>query len=1082
MKTKILVLILGLTFSMSEFKAQDWVQMMQDPTVNFYQVQQAFNIYWAKNEKKAAIRKMFGGKESQTADENYEKYKRWEFFTEPRVYPSGDRTLIMKAGKEIQENFISATQRPNATLMAGNWMLLGPTSQTSAGGGAGRLNCVRFDPSNPATIYVGAPSGGLWKSTNNGGSWSTTTDRLAVIGVSDVAVDPTNSNVIYIATGDGDATDSYSNGILKSTDGGATWNATGLTYNVVDTRKAYRILISPANHNIIMAGTSSGLFKSLDAGVTWSKIMNAPIKDLAYKPGDPTVVYAVSTGNFYHSSDSGNTFTMTTTGTPGASSVCRIALAVTAANPNYVYLLAANANTYNFHGLYRSSDAGLTFTVRSTTPNLLGFNSSGNDTGGQGWYTLSLAASPTNAEEIVTGGVNVWHSTTGGSSWNCVSNWTGGFNYCHADIHCLSYLPGSGTTFFAACDGGLFKSVSASWTDLSNGLQIGEMYRLGVAQTNNMVIQGWQDNGTNQYDPTSNPVWNQVYGGDGMDCFIDYSNSNYQYGETYNGGLFATTNNWNTSHNISNGITGTGAWVTPWGIDPVTPATIYAGFQEVWKSTNRGTSWTQISHTGSSTSLTMLAIAHSNPQYIYAGSPGNIMKTTNGGTTWTDLTTGLPGNGTLSHIDISYTNPNVIWITYSGYTPGSKVFKSLDGGLTWTNLSGNLPNIPANCSVNQPGTADGVYVGTDVGVYYRDTTMANWTFFSNGLPNVVIDELEIQYNTKKLAAATYGRGLWETALYDPTSNLPLANFLSDITTGCPGMTVNFTDASTNGATSWNWYFAGGTPSTSTAQNPVITYNNPGTFNLVKLTASNANGSDSVTRYSYIGVSPQPMPIISLLSGKDTVCNGSVVVLSASQGSSYTWSPSGSGSSSISTSISGTFTVTITDSYGCSATSAPKSVSIIPPPTVNIVQHGDTLISNYASGNQWYLGTTPIAGQTGPKYIMFGTGNFTDHVSIGGCTGTSNTIAGISENQALENAMTVFPNPSDGKVTLTCNLEGHSNYVIRISDVTGRLIYTESVMISGNAERNYDLTSYGKGVYFLELEGQKGRAVKKVIVY
>ncbi|HXC04634.1 MAG TPA: hypothetical protein VNZ86_07760, partial [Bacteroidia bacterium] len=593
MKKYLMVSMLGFLFITMEVSAQDWVQMMQDPTVNFYDVQKAFNKYWAKEERQTKLRRLVGGEESKTAEENYEKYKRWEYFTEQRVYPSGDRSLIRKASQDIHDQFIASQQRsPSSITMAGNWSLLGPTTKTSAGGGAGRVNVVRFDPSNPNTIYVGTPAGGLWKSTNSGLAWTCNTDRLAVIGISDLVVDPTNANTIYIATGDGDAGDTYSIGVLKSVDGGITWHATGLSFNIADTRRTYSLAMNPLNHNELLAGTVSGLFKTMDGGVTWSKTLTAGVRDIKFKPNDTTTVYAVSSGTFYRSTNTGNNFTGVTIGLPTLSSVCRLSIAVTPADNSIVYVLASNVNTYNFNGLYQSTDYGVTFTKKSSTPNVLGFNQNGGDTGGQGWYTLSIAASPTNKNEVIVGGVNVWRSTTAGVSWSVNSSWTGfGGPYVHADIHGLAYLPGSGTTYFAGCDGGIFRTTNSgsAWTDLSNGLQIGEMYRLGCSQSNpNMVVQGWQDNGTNQYDAAANPIWNQILGGDGMECFIDYTNTNYQYGEQYNGSLNRTSNNWSNSTSITSNITGAGAWVTPWCMDPVTPSTLYAGFQEVWKSTNRG--------------------------------------------------------------------------------------------------------------------------------------------------------------------------------------------------------------------------------------------------------------------------------------------------------------------------------------------------------------------------------------------------------------------------------------------------------------------------------------------------------------
>jgi PKD repeat protein len=1083
MKKNKLLLVLGLTCTSIFVHAQDWVSMMQDPKVNFYDVQKAFNAYWVKTEKKNAVKVFFGGKESQVAEENYEKYKRWEYYMEQRVYPTGDRSLIQKGAEEIKNKIVWNKEKSmNATAMVGNWTLLGATSQIPNGGGAGRLNCITFDPASSQNIFVGAPSGGLWTSTNAGLSWATNTDHLAVMGASDIAVDPTNSSIQYLGTGDRDASDSYSIGVLKSTDGGITWNPSGLNFNITDNRQVYQVLINPANHNMIFAATSMGLYKSLDAGVTWVKTLSGGVRDVKFKPTDPTVMYAVTSTNYFRSTNTGSNFTLISTGLPSPISLCRLAIAVTPADPTYVYILGANASGYTYKGVYRSTDQGVTFTAQSTSPNLLGFAPDGSDNQGQGWYTLSIAASPTNKNEIVVGGVNIWRSTDGGVSWVLNADWTGSFApYVHADIHQLIYLPGSGTNVYAVCDGGIFQTPDNgnTWNDLSNGLGIGEMYRLGVSQSNaNITIQGWQDNGTNEDNAGT---WRQVMGGDGMECFVDYTNTNYMFGETYNGGLQRSTNGGNSFHGITNGISGSGAWVTPWCMDPQTPSTIYAGFQEVWKSTNRGTAWTQISHFGGS-SLTTLAVAPSNNQYIYAGDGSSLQRTTNGGTTWTNITGTLPGSTAMTYVGVSTTNPNKVWITYSGYTANSKVFKSEDGGNTWVNLSATLPNLPVNCVVNQTGTPDGVYIGTDVGVYYTDTTMTgNWVFFSAGLPNVNVHELEIQVSSGKLRAATYGRGLWETSLYNPTSNLPLANFVANTTNVCPGNTVQFTDMSTNGPTTWNWSFPGGTPSSSTVQNPLITYNTPGSFNMAKLTVTNSNGTDSVTKYSYIGVSPLS-PASIFRTGNDTICQGAQLILAASYGNSYSWSPGGTGNSSISPSSTGTYTVYITDGFGCIAMAAPMHVVINPLPTPIITFSGDTLFSNYTHGNQWFLGTTAITGATATKYLVTHPGNYTVQVTdSNGCTGSSNMLTSIREGQGLNASVSVYPNPGDGHFTLSLDVKEYGIYQVRVTDLTGRVILTEQITSGGAAGHEMDLSGFGQGMYLLDVTGPQGNAVKKLFV-
>jgi photosystem II stability/assembly factor-like uncharacterized protein len=231
------------------------------------------------------------------------------------------------------------------TTLAANWTIIGPTTTIpSGGGGAGRCNFVRFDPLVSTTIYVGSPGGGLWKTTNSGTTWSTQTDQLAVIGTTDLAIHPTNPLIQYLATGDGEAQDTYSIGVLKTTDGGTTWVPTGLSWLITQGRTISRLLINPQNPNTVFAATSNGVYRTRNAGATWVQIASAVanMKDIEYRPGDTTIVYATSTTLFYRSTNAGTTFATTSTGLPAAASVSRLSVAVTAANSAYVYVLAAN--------------------------------------------------------------------------------------------------------------------------------------------------------------------------------------------------------------------------------------------------------------------------------------------------------------------------------------------------------------------------------------------------------------------------------------------------------------------------------------------------------------------------------------------------------------------------------------------------------------------------------------------------------------------------------------------------------------------------------------------------------------------
>lgn len=846
----------------SSLFSQDWVSKMQNPNVNFFDVQKSFNKYYQKKNKEiermkkraAKAKEQLIGELDDIEVPGYFQYKRWEWFMAPRVSASGERfdpSTVWRENRKYREQYKNAN--------AGNWSLIGPINTIpSGGGGAGRLTFVRFDPTNSNTIYVGSPSGGLWKSTDGGNTWSTNTDQLShVIGCTDLAIDPTNTNIMYMATGDGDAGDTYSVGVLKSIDGGQTWNSTGLSFFTANYRQISKLLIDPTNTSVILAATSAGIFRSNDYGVTFTQQQTGSFKDMEFKPTDANTVYACGS-EFYKSTDNGQTWSKITTGLPIVTNVSRIAIAVTPADNNYVYLIAGfAAPTYGTEGFYKSTNSGTTFT-KISTPAL----------GNQQWYDLTIASSPTNKDEILLGGqTDFLRSINGGV--NFYQN--GGFT--HVDYHDIVYT--GPTSYTIVSDGGIFKTTNSgsNWTDLSDGLQISQMYGFGQSSTNaNLLIQGWQDNGTNRYNGTN---WSQILGGDGMLCFIDWNNDQNMWAEYYDGALQRSTNGGASFSSAKGNITEIGAWVTPWMQDPIDAGTIFCGFANIWKSLNGGMAWYKMSTFTNTAPITTLAISAADNLVLWVAKPGALYKSSNGGANWTTITN-VP-SGTITGIACSNTDPNKAWITYSGFANVNKVFQTTDQGVTWTNLSGSIPNIPVNCITYLNNSNDGLYIGTDLGVFYKDATLNVWQPYYSGLPNVVVTQLSIFYPTGKIRASTYGRGIWESDLYVAGSYPPSAAFGSDRKIACPGAAVNFTDYSAGQPTSWNWTFPGGSPSSSTSQNPVVYFNTPGNFP-VSLTVTNAIGTDSITYTSLINISSSPVSAPSTVGA--SICAPGVANLSA----------------------------------------------------------------------------------------------------------------------------------------------------------------------------------------------------------
>jgi photosystem II stability/assembly factor-like uncharacterized protein len=668
-----------------------------------------------------------------------------------------------------------------------NWIALGPinTPIVLSNGkkrGNGRVNCIAFDPLDVDVIWIGSPGGGLWKSNDGGVNWSTNSDNLPVIGVSNIAINPVNPQEMYITTGDAHASDTYSIGILKSINGGVDWDTTGMQWEITDNKMVNKVIINPNYTDSLYAVTDNNIMISADGGQTWVKaldnngsILIGRFRDIEFKPNNSNIIYAVKQTNgssqVFKSTDGGSTFTSTSNGI-GSVNKNRPLLAVTPANPNVVYVLFCE-NDYSYHGIYKSSDSGDNWVLQSDSPNILGRDTDGTSTGGQSWYDLSLGVSTEDEDHLYVGGINLWESNDGGLSWNISGSSGNGFNYSymHVDQHALEFNPLNGVAY-AGNDGGLYKYMDTlnTWVDISDGLVISQFYKIGLSNTlNSRVVAGAQDNGT---EMTTNGVWDAIRGSDGMECAIDKYDHEIIYSTSQYGGLRKTYNGGNNWDNIKP-VNYSGGWVTPYKIHANNNNLIVAGYDEVYRSQTGGDGqWDSISYNVSNgASIQTIALAPSDEDYVYSASYSRIKRTKDAGATWVDIKQGLP-NFNFSDITVAADNADHLWVTFSEYQANHKVYESSDGGDSWTNITGNnLPNLPVNCIIHQDLAKDDLFIGTDVGVYHRDNTMTDWMPYMNGLPNVVIKELEINYNTQKIVAATFGRGVWESDLQNISTKL-----------------------------------------------------------------------------------------------------------------------------------------------------------------------------------------------------------------------------------------------------------------------------------------------------------------------
>ena len=722
----------------------------------------------------------------------YKQYMRWETMRsfecdqEGRLYTNTGFKKYAAISKEERIRIKDKDKRNSSNPGDMTWTALAPTSYTpigaSGGGiGLGRVNTIEFHPEDSEILFAGAPGGGVWKSIDAGITWTPMMDKTAHIGVQDIAVHPFNPDTMYIMTGDGDMEHTLSFGILKTYDGGITWDSTGLIFPHNSVR-GFRIALHPTKPDTMFAtfvNGGKGIQRSLDGGDTWTQVKSGNYYDFEYKPDNPSTVYATDYNKVYRSTDLGDTWTQVTNGLP--SSAVRVELAVTPAEPDYVYALYGGSNAYGsgtYKGLFRSTDAAVSFDTMSTTPNILQSNIS--------YRCLALAAHPLNADSIIAGSYRLWHSGDGGINFSSAND-TGspsGSNYVHVDIHELKYQPGT-NRIYCSNDGGVWVSEdnAETWTDLTIGMQTAEYYRIASSANHpDNVVGGLQDIGSFYWTGNGSDA-NHLYGGDGMDCMVDPDDPNIIYYSVHNGSMFRSMDGGNSIDQNIKPPGATGGWLMPWKMNPLNKHTLIAGYKNgVYRSTDRGSSWQNLGVRANK----HLAISPADTNRLYAIFSKEMYTTSDLGVTWDTIPNGGSPNSTVSSLCVDPYDASTLYVTYGGNISSGKIFKSTDAGQTWTDYTATgLPALPIYSSaiqIDSNNIEKGIYLGTEVGIYYRNLiTGTSWEYVSQNLPNCPVYDLDINYTNFTLRAGTYGRGLWESPLYGADCGSAPTALCQDIT-------------------------------------------------------------------------------------------------------------------------------------------------------------------------------------------------------------------------------------------------------------------------------------------------------------
>ncbi len=716
-----------------------------------------------------------------------------QYFQEIHGYGGGDaaasiyqRAFAAKNAMSFRTIFPSAVGAP--------WIPIGPSGFFNQDGfftsspqtDAGRVDEVLFNPFDPSGLIIGTPQGGVWKTNTLGASWTPMSDAACSNQMNDVSVDPVNPNIMYGSMNAGACF------ITRSVDGGATWTnitAGGTTYQIlVDS-----VTAGSTTGTTLFAATFGRIYKSINSGATWTTSLTSTNTSatlawqLMQAPGAPNTIFAAiedrsdvnkvtaPRSGIWRTTDKGATWTqLSGAAAPNFTLAGRIAITTSRARPRSLWVAAANAKDGSLLGLWRyDDDTGAWATLNAT--DVYDGNKRG-DFGKQANYDLTLAVDPFDANRVYVAGTRAFRSFDGGATFSQMA-----LNI-HCDWHRITVDPKNRMRIAAATDGGVFLSLDGgdSWISKNNNLAIA-MYYPGVSihPTNGtIVLGGTQDNGTNISNGTL--LWSGVSGGDGGFTAINPINPKIQYTScqyTSGGACIYRRDLGAASPQIVSGTAGIvvgdrGRFIAPLVIDPSVPTTLYFGTYRLYRSIDEIKTWVPISGdlTRGSGTLTTIAVAPNNSKFIYVGATdGTISLSRDGGTTFSTVSAGLPTR-LIQRINVDPADSLHAMAVIGPGSPGSHVFVTSNGGTSWTNVTGNLPDISMNAGVMIPGQTNHMFVGSDIGVFESTDGGASWGT-AVGIPNVIVNDVVYNSTNQLLIAATFGRGMFQLSLANPTAVL-----------------------------------------------------------------------------------------------------------------------------------------------------------------------------------------------------------------------------------------------------------------------------------------------------------------------
>ncbi len=680
---------------------------------------------------------------------------------------------------------------------------------------SGRIADFAVNPSNPKEYYVAVASGGVWKTTNSGTTYTPVFDSQKSYSIGCVTMDPNNSNVIWVGSGENNNQRSvaYGDGIYKSVDGGQSWEHKGLTTS----EHIGNIIVHPENSDVVFvaaigplwsSGGERGVYKTTDGGETWTAVLtideHTGVNEIVMDPRNPDILYASAfqrrrhvftylgggpQSGIYKSIDGGASWVKVNKGLPKVD-LGRIGLAIAPSNPETVYAIVEAAQDKG--GFYRSLNGGASWTKQGK------YNSSGN-------YYQEIVVDPLN--ENVIYGMDTWMqvSRDGGQTFKNL-----GEDFKHVDNHCLWIDPNDTDHLLAGCDGGIYETfdAAATWQFKAN-LPITQFYKVAVdnAKPFYFIYGGTQDNfsmggpsRTTSGNGIANSEWFMTHGGDGFESAIDPENPNIVYAQSQYGYLVRydklsgeelgiqpqprkdeNAYRWN--------------WDAPLQVSAHQPGRIFFAANKVFRSDDRGNSWQVISddltaqinrnalkvmgqvwstdavakNRSTSPYGTIVAFSESpkNENLLYAGTDdGLIQVTEDGGANWRKVTgiKGVPNATYVNELMASKHDENVVYAAFNHHKYGDfkpYIYKSTDRGRTWSSISSDLPQRGSVYALEEDHVDPNlIFAGTEFGVFFSSDGGKKWLRLKAGLPTIAVRDIAIQEREEDLVLGTFGRGFY----------------------------------------------------------------------------------------------------------------------------------------------------------------------------------------------------------------------------------------------------------------------------------------------------------------------------------